>query len=132
MAGGAILRRRLIEEYRFGVHSFRKFVAFCAPHVLVGSSQRECGPLLVVKQRRFPLHAVVTVGAMGGVSLGELLSVDVLVAVLADHGRGLEVDIHELGPEVRRLVAVDAGRGAVGPEQGELRFGVVEPGQFLP
>ena len=65
-----------------------------AAYVLVSSPQREAGSLLVIKQRRLPPGAVVTFGATGYVGRGELLSVDVFVAVFANRGRRLEVDVH--------------------------------------
>jgi len=52
--------------------------------------------------------------------------VDVFVAVLALRRRGLEVDIHQLGFKVWRLVAIDAGRSAMRAEQNELRLGMIE------
>jgi len=68
----------------------------------------------------------VTFRAARNISCGELLSVNVFVAVLALRGSGLEVDIHQLGFKVWRLVAIDAGRGAMRAEQNELRLGMIE------
>ena len=83
MAGRTVLGCGLVEQNHFGAHGFGELVALSTLHVLVRSPQGECGPLLMVEQRGLPLHAVVAVGTGRGVCLGELLSVDVLVAVLA-------------------------------------------------
>ena len=57
---------------------------------------------------------------------------NVFVAPLAQQGGGLEIDIDQLGFEVRGLMAIDAGSRAMSPEQRKLRFRMVESGQFLP
>jgi len=128
MARRAILRRRLIEQDRFGAHGFRELVALGALHVLVGPPQREGRPLFMVKQGWLPLHAGVAVGAGCGVAFGKLAPVDIFVAFLAKHRRSLEIHIHEVGFEVRRLMTVDAGRGTVSSKKRVLRLGVVESG----
>jgi len=86
----------------------------------------------VVKKGGLPLDAVVAFGAGGRFPFGELFSVDVLVAVLAQGRGSLEIHVKEIGFEVWRFVAVDAGRRPVCPEQGELGLGMVETGEFLP
>ncbi len=70
--------------------------------------------------------------AWSGAVLGELLAVRLLVAVFAFARRRLEVDIDQLGPQVRRFVAVDAGCGLVGAAQRECRLVMIEAGEFLP
>ena len=67
-----------------------------------------------------------TFRASRSIASSELLPVDVFVAVLALRRRGLEVDIHQLGFKVWRLVAIDAGRSAMRAEQNELRLGMIE------
>ena len=80
----------------------------------------------MIEQRGLPLHAGVAFGATRNVSRGELLSVNVLVAVLALCRRRLEVHIHELGFKVGRLVAIDTSRGTMRTQQDKLCPGVVE------
>lgn len=82
-------------------------------NVLVGSLQRELGSLVMVKERRLPLGAVVTVGARRNPGLGKLSPVDILVAILTSRWRGLEIHVDQTGFLVRRLVAIHAGRGAM-------------------
>lgn len=95
-------------------------------------AQRERSPLLVIEQRRLPLHAVVALGAAGDVRLRELLAVDVLVAVLALSRSSLEIDVNQAGLKVGWLVAIATGRRTMRSQQRELRFRVIEPRQFLP
>ena len=126
MAGSAVLRRGLVDEHRLGSDHFGQLVAFGAAHVLVRAAQRKRRSLFMVKEGRLPLHAGVALGAARDVIFNELLSVDVLVAVLALAGRGPEVHVHQFGFKVRRLMAVDARGRTVRPEQSKLRLGVVE------
>lgn len=132
MACGAVLGRRLVEENRLCGHHFRQFVAVGAPNVLMRSSEREIGPLLMVKRRRLPLDAVVAVGAPRDIGLRELLAVDVLMAILALKRSNLEIHIDQLGFQVWRLVAINAGRRLMGSEQREFCLRVVERRQFFP
>lgn len=67
-----------------------------------------------------------TFRATRNIPCGELLRVDVFMAILALRGRGLEVHVDQLGFNVRRLVAIDASRSAMRAEQGKLRLGMVE------
>lgn len=132
MAGDAILRRRFVEEHGFGIHSLGQLVTVATLHVLMCATKREHGSLLVVEERRLPLHAVVAVSTGRSVTFGELLSMNVFVALFAQQRCGLEIDMDELGLEVRGLVTIDAGRRAMSPEQRELRFRMVESRQFFP
>lgn len=54
------------------------------------------------------------------------------MAQFALFGRGLEIHVHHRGFEIRRLVAIDAGGGAVRTQQRESRRRVIELSQFLP
>jgi len=83
VAGHAILRRGLVEQDRLGGNGFGQFVTLRAFDVLMGATQSESRPLVVIEQRWLPFYAVVAVGAGGSFPFGELLSVDVLMAVLA-------------------------------------------------
>ena len=126
MAGYAVLGRRFIKQDPFCSDFLEQLVAFPALHVLVGPPQGEGSPFIVVEQGRLPFHRVVAVGARGRFPLGELLSVDILVTVLAHRRRRLEIGIDELGPEVRRLVTVDARRRPMRTLQRELGLGMIE------
>ena len=72
------------------------------------TAQGEISSFLMVEERRFPLRGIVTLGTSSYVAFGELLSMDILVAVLALGRGGLEIGIH-------------ASRSAVRAHQGELR-----------
>lgn len=132
MAGCALLRRGLVEEHGFTGNTACQFVAGFTLHVAVGPLQRKCGRLVVIEQGRLPLPAVVAPCARGCRPLGELPAMRVFVAVLALGWGSLEINIDQLRLQVRRLVTVDAGRGAVRSEQREGSLRVVEPRQFLP
>ena len=93
VAGYAILGSGLIKQDPFCPNFLERFVTFAAFHVLVSTPQGEGSPLIVVKQGRLPLHAVVAIRARRRVTLGELLSMGVLVALFAEHRCGLEVHI---------------------------------------
>ena len=132
MACRAVLRCGLVEEHGFGGNNSGQLVAPRAAHVLVRPAQRKFGPLLVVKQGRLPRHAGVALRAARDIPFGELLSVDVLVAVLALRRRGLEVHIHQLSFKIGGLVAINASRSAVRAEQRKLCLRMVEAREFLP
>jgi len=132
VARRAILRGGFVEQHGLVGDYFGHLVTLRAAYVLVRTAQRERGPLVMVKERRLPLHAVVALRAARDIRLSELLAVDVLVAVFALAGRCLEVHVHQFGLKVGRLVAIDAGRRAVRSEQGKLRLRMVEAGEFLP
>ena len=132
VAGGAIPGGRLVKQDLFIGHFFEQFVTLGAFHVLVRPPQGKSRSFVVIKQRRFPFHAVVTVSTGGGVAFRELHSVDVVVAVLAELGRGLEIHIGHFGFEVGRFMAVDAGRSPVRPQQRKLGLGMIEVCQLFP
>ncbi len=62
----------------------------------------------------------------------ELLAVNILMAVFALRGSRFEVDIDELGLEIRRLVAVDASGRPVRTKKREFCFRVIKHGKFFP
>ena len=103
-----------------------------AAHVLVSAPQREGRPFLVIKERGLPLCAVVALSAVRYVSHGKLLPVDVFMAVFADSRCRFEVDIDQLGFEIRRLVAVLAGRCAVSSQQREFCSRVIKTRHLIP
>ena len=132
MAGGAILRRRLVEENGLRCHLFRRLVALGAVNILMSPAQWECSAFLVVEERGLPLHAVVALGTARNIAYGELFPVNVFMAVLALCRCGLEVHVDQLGLKIWRFVAVHARRRAVRSQQRELRLGVVEARKFFP
>lgn len=81
----------------------------------------------MIKKRRLPFHAVVALRTMRDVSLGELLAVDVFVAIFALRGRALEIHVQEPGFEIRRLMTVDARRRPVRSQQRELCLRMIKP-----
>lgn len=64
--------------------------------------------------------------ATRNIPIGELLPVDVFVAVLALGRRGLEVHVYQPGFKVRGIVAIDASRSAMRAEQRKFRLRVVK------
>jgi len=72
------------------------------------------------------------VDTAGDAVFGKLLSVYVFMTLLALLGSGLEVDVDQLGFEVRRLVAIDARSRAMRARQLEIGLRVIEGGQLLP
>ena len=132
MTRRAVFRRGLIEENCLGSNRASQLVAFCATHSLMRAPQGERRPLLMVKQRRLPLHAVVTFCAPRHVSRRELLAVDIFMAVLALRRRRFEIHIDQLPSQIGWFVTIDAGRRPVRPQQRKLRLGVIESRDFLP
>lgn len=132
MTGGAVLGRRFIEKDSLGGNDPSQLVTLRAAHILVSATQGEGRPFVVIEQGGLPPGRVVTIRTESNFACRELLSVNVLVTVLA-LGRGrLKINVGDLGLEIRRLMAVDAGGRAVSTEQSKLRLGMVKPGEFLP
>lgn len=132
MTGGTFFRRRLVEQNRFALNHPAQLVTAGAAHVLMRASQCEVRALVVIKQRRFPLHAVVTLGAARNSGLCELVRMHVLMAVLTLHRSRFEIDIQQVRFKIWRLVAVDARRSAVRTQQREFRLRVIESGELPP
>lgn len=132
MTGGTFFRRRLVEQNRFALNHPAQLVTAGAAHVLMRASQCEGSSLIVIKQRRLPFHAVVALGAACDFGLRELLTMDVLVAILTLHRSGFEIDIQQVGFKVWRLVAVDARRSAMRAQEREFRLRVIESREFPP
>lgn len=132
MTGGAVLGRRFVEKDSLGGDDPSQLVTLRAAHILVCSAQGKGGPFLVIEQRGLPPGSVVTIRTASNFSCRELLSVNVLMTVFA-LGRGrLKINVGDLGLEIRRLMAVDAGGRTMSTEQSKLRLGMVKPGEFLP
>ena len=132
MTSGTFFRCRLVEQNRFAFNHPVQLVTGGAAHVLMRASQCEVRPLLVIKQRRFPFHAVVTLRAARSSGLCELVRMHVLMAVLTLHRSRFEIDIQQVRFKIWRLVAVNARRSAVRTQQRELRLRVIESGEFPP
>ena len=126
MAGGTFFRRRLVEQNRFALNHPAQFVTAGAAHVLMRASQCEVRTLVVIKQRRFPFHAVVTLGAACHSGLCELVRMHILMAVLTLCWGSFEIDIQQVRFKIWRLVAVDTRRSAVRTQQCEFRLRVIE------
>ena len=119
MACGAVFGGGLVEQNGLPIHDTRQFVAGFTAHVAMRTLQRECGSPVVIEQGRFPLRVVVTVRTRRLLGLCKLPAVNVLVTLFAGRGRCFEIRVNQLGAHVRRLVAVDASRGAVSSQQRE-------------
>ena len=132
MARRTILRRGLVEENGLRCHDLRQFVAVGAAYILVRPTQWKLRPLFVIEQGRLPFHAGMAFNAAGDAVFGELLSVDVFMTLLALLGSGLEVDVDQLGFEVRRFVAIDARGRAVRASELKVRLRVIEGRQLFP
>ena len=132
MAAFTLFGRVLVEEDLLPLKLAVVLMAAGARHVLVEPLKRELGLLVVVKQRRLPLGGIVTIDTGGHAVLGELLAVDIFVAVFALGGSGREVRLDQLGLHIGRLMAVDAGRGPVRPQQRERSLGMVKARELIP
>jgi len=126
MTSGTFFRRRLVEQNRFALHHPCQLVTAGAAHVLVRAPQCERSTLVVIKQRRLPFHAVVTLGAARHSSFCELVRMHVLMAILTLCRCSFEIYIQQLGFKIWRLVAVDARGRAVRAQQREFRLRVIE------
>lgn len=81
------------------------------------TGKRKPRPAVVVELCRNPPRTAVAVSASRGfVSLGELSEMKLLVAPLAFTRSGMEIHLLQRGVWPRRLVALDARRGAVRSE----------------
>lgn len=111
VAEGAVLGSGLVEEHGFIRDDPREFVAVSATDILVSAPQRKFSSLLMIKEGRLPLHAVVTFSTMRDVIFRELLAMNLFMAVFTLRGRRLEIDMDEVRLKVGRLVAVNASGG---------------------
>lgn len=132
VTGSAVPRSWLVEQNRFACDQLGQLVTLGAAYVLMGSSQRERRPRLMVEERGPPLRRVMAVRAAGDAVFTKLLAMDIFMAVFTLLRSGFEVDVHQLGFKIERLVAVDTRRGTVCSQQRELRLGVIEARKFLP
>lgn len=86
----------------------------------------------MIEGGRLPARSIVALGAGGYPVLGELSTMDFLVAILALRGCGFKVHMDERGLHVRRFVAIDAGSRAMRSQQRKCGLAVVELCQVLP
>ena len=130
MAVFAGFRCRLIEEHQVAIHWFLQRVACRTSDVFVPSFQRESG-LVMIKKRRLPFIAVVACCAIVGPG-AELVGVRILMAIAAIDGGFRKIHVPHCQFHRRRLVAVDAGRRAMRPQERKVCLCVIEPGQIFP
>lgn len=78
------------------------------------------------------MRAVVTFSATCHILMRELFAVDIGVTILALGRSSFEIHVLQPGFKIGRLMAIDAGRHAMGAQQGKLRLRVIESGNFLP
>ena len=124
-----------VEQDLLAVDWPEKLMAAGAGHIAVLAFQGELGPLVMIKQGRLPLGRVVAVPAgsdLVRIELRKLPAVDIFMALLALLRRLFEVHIDELGFQIRRLVAIDAGDGSMRARQGERCRAVIKAVQLFP
>ena len=126
MTVGAFFGRGLIKQHWLAFDHAGQLVAAFAAHVLVHSLQRESGSLVMVEQGWPPLRTVVAFRTGRDLAPGELLAMDVLVALLTSGRRRFEVNVEEASLLIGRFVTVHASRGPMGAEQGERSLRVIE------
>lgn len=132
MTGGAFLGRGLVEQDSLAFHHPRQLVAAFTANVAMHSFQWKGRPFVVVEKRRLPFGGVVAFRASCSSCLGELITMNFLMAVLAFCRRRLKVHVRKPGFHVGRFVAVDAGRCPMSADQRKCGFGVIEPRQLVP
>jgi len=127
--------RRRVKEDLLAVYLAEKLVAAGAGDIAVLAFQGELSPLVVIEERRLPFGRVVAVATwcdLVRIELRELPAVDIFMALLALLRRLLEVHIDELGFQVWRLVAIDAGDRAMRARQWKRRRAVIKAVQLFP
>lgn len=132
VTGGTIFGGGLVEKHRLGTDDPGQLVAALATHILMCSLKGELGPPVVIKERGFPLGAVVAVGAGRDPALGKLPAVDLFVAFLALRRRRPEIRVNQARFLVGRLVAIHAGCGPVRSHQREGSLRMIEARQLFP
>lgn len=127
MTGNTFFGRWFVKKYCLAIYYTAQFVTLDATHIAMCPLERKCGSLVMIEQGWFPAGAVVAVCAVRSAARsGELCAMNVGVAVLALLGRSMEIHVHQLGLKVRRFVAVNAGYGAVCPDQCERGLRMVK------
>jgi len=119
-----------VKEHLVAAHLFSKTVAGRAGYILMSALQRERG-LLMVKKGRPPFVVAVACGAV--VRLGaELVCMRILVALIAYRGGVGKVNMEHGQFHVWRLVAINAGHGAMRSDQRKVGLSVVKLRQVSP
>ena len=99
-------------------------MALWAAHIFVRPRQWELSAFIVVKRGGCPPLVYMTIPAFCDPVLGhKLAAVRIRMAGFAIRGRSLELNFVGAG---KRLVAIPACDRAMGPNQGEFRFGMVK------
>jgi len=86
----------------------------------------------VIEQSGLPLRAVMARDAARNAALGELFAVDIFVTAFTLGRRGLEIDVRQLGFQIRRSVAIRAGGGAMRSNERKICLGMIESRQLVP
>ena len=126
MAGGTVFRSRLVEKYILALDLAGQRVAALAAHIVMHPQQRELSALVMIKQRRLPLRAVVALRAIRHSVFRELLAVNIFMAFLTPRGCGLEIHVDQPVFQVGWPMAVHAGGGAMDADQREGGIRMVE------
>ena len=114
------MRRGLIKDNCFTFHDTFYVVTCLAAHSLMGPSEREGSAPLMIEERRLPSGGIVAIGARRNpIDLRELGAMNVLMTLFTFSGRRLEVRINQLGLHIGWLVAVNARRSSMRPQQRE-------------
>src|SRR5438445_614085 len=114
MASGAFLGAWLVKQDRLVHYHPLLFVAGFATNPLMGAFQRERGSPFMIEQGRLPPGRVVAIGAeCNPVGLGELRTVNVLMALFAFAECRLKLRIDQLGLYVSRFLPIDAHRSPI-------------------
>lgn len=129
MAIGALNRSWLIEQNGFAIEQFRFPVTFVTRNIRVAPGKRKVRPGGVVERGRNPALNVVAAGTLRFAISHKLGSMNVRVAVLADLRRSFELDLAGAGGS---FVACAAGNGAMGAQEREFCFRVVETVYICP
>lgn len=130
VAGRARCRRGLVEEHGLSVDGLLIGMTGGAGNILVRAFERE-GCLLVVKERRLPLVAVVARRAILAVR-AELVEMRVFVAFAALGGGLRKRNMHHGSLQVWRSVAIDACHRAMRSGQRKLCTVMVEACEVRP
>lgn len=130
VAGRARCRGWLIEHYWLSIDRLPIGMAGRAGNILVGAFERKrC--LLVIKERRLPLVAVVARCAVFA-TCAELVGMRIFVAFAALRRSLRKRDMDHRPLQVRRSVAIDASHRAMRADQRESRAGVIKSRHICP
>ena len=130
MAIHAILWRGFVEQDRLTLDIALQRVTHRAAQICVAARQGELSAFVVIKRGGGPALVHVAIPALRNPILRrELAAVGVRVAAFAVLGCSLELNLVGAG---ERFVAFAAGDRAMGPDQSEFRFRMVETADVDP